>query len=369
MYIESLELKNFRNYKNLSLEFDHGTNVFYGHNAQGKTNILEAMNLCGTSRSHRGSKDGEMILFDRDEAHIRMYLQKNGMRRKIDMHLRKNRTKGVAIDGLPIRRAAELLELAKIVFFSPEDLNIVKNGPKERRKFLDAIASSMDPGYLRQLSSYNKILAQRNRLLKDMHLNYSLRDTLDVWDEQLVSSGKKIIEDREKLIARLNAVIRDIHLQLTGGTEVINIVYEKNVDKSDFGVKIRESREKDERFKTTSAGPHRDDLKIIVNDIDIRHFGSQGQQRSAALSLKLSEISLMKETTGDIPILMLDDVLSELDENRQNYLLRSIGNVQTFITCTGMEDLLEKKFEIDKIFRVDDGKVNVEEIRSEEENE
>ena len=360
MYIESLELKNFRNYETLALEFHHGTNVFYGNNAQGKTNILESMNLCGTSRSHRGSKDGEMIRFGNDEAHIRMFIQKDGIRRKIDMHLRKSKTKGVAIDGLPIRRAAELLGLAQIVFFSPEDLNIVKNGPRERRRFLDAITSQVDPYYLRQLGAYNKILAQRNKLLKDLYLNASLRDTLEIWDEQLVNYGTQIIAAREKLLSKLNRIIREIHLNLTGGLEEIEIIYEQNVGQDDFRRRMQEAREKDERMKSSSVGPHRDDFRIMVNGIDIRHFGSQGQQRSAALSLKLSEITLMKETTHDMPVLMLDDVLSELDENRQNYLLKSIGDIQTFITCTGMEDLLGKKFPVDQVFHVKDGSVTSE---------
>ena len=210
MYIESIHLNNFRNYEALDLEFDKGTNILYGDNAQGKTNVLEAVYLCGTSKSHKGSKDKELIRFDNEEAHIRMMVRKNDMSYKIDMHLRKNRAKGVAINGLPIKKARELLGVANLVFFSPEDLNIIKNGPGERRRFLDMELCQLDKIYLTDLGNYNHIVNQRNKLLKDLYMQPSLKDTLDVWDMQMVNYGNRIIEKREAFVEELNEIIREI---------------------------------------------------------------------------------------------------------------------------------------------------------------
>lgn len=357
MYIESIELKNYRNYESLSLELDKGTNIFYGDNAQGKTNILEAAYLCGTTKSHRGSKDREMIRFDADEAHIRMFVKKDDVSRRIDMHLKKTKAKGIAIDGLPIRRASELFGILNIVFFSPEDLNIIKNGPGERRRFLDLELCQLDKLYLSNLASYNHILNQRNKLLKDITFNQSLMGTLEVWDEQLAHYGKSIIESRNGFVEEMNSIIADIHSSITGEKEKIQLVYEPNTQGKDFLLRLSQSREKDCRFKMTSAGPHRDDLCVKVNGMDIRKYGSQGQQRTAALSLKLSEIYMVKKVIKDMPVLLLDDVLSELDSNRQNYLLNSITQVQTMITCTGLDEFVDRRFCMNKIFKVVDGSV------------
>lgn len=358
MDIESLELKNFRNYESLSLKFDKGTNILYGDNAQGKTNILEAIYLCGTTKSHRGSKDREVIRFEEDESHIRMFLNKNGVRHKIDMHLKKNKPKGVAIDGLPIRRASELFGLVNLVFFSPEDLNIIKNGPQERRKFIDSELCQLNKLYLMQLMNYNKVVIQRNRLLKEIPFSESLESTLDVWDEQMVSYGSRLIEEREKFVSQINEILREIHGNLTGEKEKIRLIYEPNVKKEDFTKQLQQYRKRDLKFRLSSVGPHRDDLCVKVNNIDIRRFGSQGQQRSAALSLKLSEIYLVQNIIKDTPVLLLDDVLSELDSSRQNYLLKSIGSIQTFITCTGMDEFIQNQFPINKVFQVINGTVN-----------
>ena len=224
MYIESIELKNYRNYNLLSLQFDKGTNILYGDNAQGKTNILEAVYLCGTTKSHSGSKDREMIRFEQDESHIRMFVNKDGVSHKIDMHLKKNKAKGIAIDGIPIRMASELFGIVNIVFFSPEDLNIIKNGPGERRRFIDSELCQLNKVYLSDLSSYNHVLNQRNKLLKDIGYQSSLAATLDVWDEQLVRYGKSIIESRHEFIRDINDIIGGIHSSITGGKEKIELV-------------------------------------------------------------------------------------------------------------------------------------------------
>lgn len=358
MYIESLELKNFRNYEDLSISLDPGTNILYGDNAQGKTNVLEAIYLCGTTKSHRGSKDREMIRFDQEESHIRMLVKKDGVSHKIDMHLKKNKAKGIAIDGIPIRKAAELFGIVNLVAFSPEDLNIIKNGPSERRRFMDLELCQLNKVYLQELTSYNKVLNQRNKLLKDIGFTPGLTETLDVWDMQLVSYGKRIIALRKRFMHELGEIIRQIHSNLTGKKEEIRLLYEPDVEEELFEEKLKNAREKDLRFRATSVGPHRDDFCVQTNGIDIRKYGSQGQQRTAALSLKMSEIYLVEQVTKDHPVLLLDDVLSELDSSRQNYLLQSIHNIQTVITCTGLDELIENNFSIDKVFRVTEGKID-----------
>lgn len=356
MIIKSLELADYRNYEELVIHFDRGTNILIGDNAQGKTNILEAIYVAATTKSHKGSKDAEMIHFEREEGHIRLILEKNGVSTRIDMHLRKNKSKGIAVDGNKLKKAADLLGLCNVVLFSPEDLSIIKDGPSERRRFVDMELCQLDSFYLYNLNNYNKIVNQRNKLLKDMIMNSSLQETLSIWDMQLVSFGSKMIERRILFVEQLNEIIYEIHRKLTGGREEIRIVYEPNVSMEDFERKLKTSQMRDIKAKITSVGPHRDDFCFMVDGIDIRKYGSQGQQRTAALSLKLAEIELVKKITGDTPILLLDDVLSELDCKRQNQLLGSIGDIQTIITCTGMEEFVNNRFEIDKIFKVCEGK-------------
>lgn len=357
MVIKSLELADFRNYKELNISFDRGTNILYGDNAQGKTNILEAIYISATTRSHKGSKDREIINFDREEAHIRTCLDKKNVEYRVDMHLRKNKSKGIAIDKQKIKKASELIGLLNIVFFSPEDLAIIKEGPSERRRFADMELCQLDNFYLYNLNHYNKIINQRNKLLKDLYFHPELKETLDIWDSQLVSFGSKIIERRELFAGQLCEIIREIHKRLSGGKEELIIKYVPDVLIEDFERKMKENQEKDIHSKVTGTGPHRDDFTFIVNGIDIRRFGSQGQQRTAALSLKLSEIELVKKMTGDTPVLLLDDVLSELDSSRQNYLLNSIGDIQTIITCTGLDDFINNRFKINRIFEVINGSV------------
>ena len=357
MFIESLDLLSYRNYRELSLKFDQGTNLFYGDNAQGKTNLLEAIYLCGTTKSHRGSRDREIISFDQDESHIRMKIRGEGRFHRIDMHLRKNKSKGVAIDGLPIKKASELYGLISMVFFSPEDLGIIKNGPAGRRSFIDSELSQCSSIYMRDLISYHKILNQRNKLLKDIREKENLMDTLEIWDQQLVSCGRSLIRERKKFIRRINPVLEEIHFRLTGGKEKISLLYEADTEESLFEEKLFIARERDLKQQFTSVGPHRDDYPVFVNDMDLRKYGSQGQQRSAALSLKLSEIEILKQIRKEDPVLLLDDVLSELDGNRQNYLLKQIDQIQTFITCTGMEDFAKHSFLCKKVFHVKEGKI------------
>lgn len=359
MIIKSIELSDYRNYDHLSLEFSPGTNILFGDNAQGKTNILEAIYVSATTKSHKGSKDRDIINFDKEEAHIRTVIEKENIDTRIDMHLRKNKSKGLAIDGQRVKKAADLIGLCNVVFFSPEDLGIIKNGPSERRRFVDMELCQLDSFYFYNLSNYNKIVDQRNTLLKDMYFNPQLRETLNIWDMQLVSYGSKIIERRKLFVEQLNEIIEGIHFSLSGGREKIKIVYEPDIEMDAFEKRLQENQERDIRSKMTTVGPHRDDFSFLIGDVDIRKFGSQGQQRTAALSLKLSEIELVKKITKDTPILLLDDVLSELDSNRQNYLLNSIGSIQTIITCTGLEEFVNNRFEIDRVYKVTNGTVDI----------
>ena len=357
MVIKSLKLKNYRNYELLNLTFDPKTNILYGDNAQGKTNILEALYLSGTTKSHRGTKDRDLIQFGYDESHLETVIEKNGILFQIDMHLKKNSPKGIAINKIPIRRAGELFGIVHFVFFSPEDLNLIKEGPAGRRRFIDLELSQLDRVYLSNLSNYNRIINQRNSLLKEIVYQKDLIDTLDIWDMQLAEYGTKIIERRKKFVQEVNEIIGEIHEKLTGGREKIQLSYESSAGDFSMEEMLRKNRERDIRFKSTSAGPHRDDLCFRVGSLDIRKFGSQGQQRTAALSLKLSEIELVKMMIHDTPILLLDDVLSELDKNRQNYLLDSIHDIQTVITCTGLDEFVNHRFSINKIFYVKNGTV------------
>ena len=357
MIIKSLKLKDYRNYEILNIEFDHATNIFYGDNAQGKTNILEGVYLSGTTKSHRGTKDRDLIRFGQDEAHIETVIEKNGVPWQIDMHLKKNSPKGIAINKVPIRRASELFGLTNFVFFSPEDLNIIKNGPAERRRFLDSELCQLDKIYLSDLTTYNKILNQRNKLLKDMVYRPDLKDTLPVWDMQLVETGRKIIRRRKQFVDELNEIVHDIHYRISGEKEDLLLQYEPSIEDIFFEDELSRVKERDMRQCMTSVGPHRDDLLFSIGEVDIRKFGSQGQQRTSALSLKLSEIELVKRSIHDTPVLLLDDVLSELDSNRQNYLLNSIHDTQTLITCTGLDKFVKNRFHINKIFKVVQGTV------------
>lgn len=370
MIIQSLELSNFRNYAFLTMEFDKGTNILYGDNAQGKTNILEAIYVSATTKSHKSSKDKDIVNFKEEEAHIRTWLEKEGIQTRIDMHLRKNKSKGIAIDGIKIKKAAELLGILNVIFFSPEDLSIIKNGPSERRRFVDMELCQLDNFYLYNLNHYNKIVNQRNKLLKDLYLNPSLKDTLNIWDMQLVSFGSKIMERRETFINQLNEIIEEIHKNLSGGKERLRIKYEPDVTMEAYETSLLAAQDKDIKLKMTTVGPHRDDFSFLVTRldengkdtdeaVDIRKFGSQGQQRTAALSLKLSEIELVKKVAKDTPVLLLDDVLSELDSNRQNFLLNSIGEIQTIITCTGLDEFINNRFKINRIYKVTNGSVEL----------
>ena len=344
MIIKSIDLQNFRNYELQKIDFDSGTNILYGDNAQGKTNILEAVYLSGTTKSHRGSKDQEMIAFNHNESHIKMIMSRKGIDYRIDMHIKRNRSKGIAINGVPIRKSMDLYGIINLVIFSPEDLRIIENGPSERRKFIDMELCQLDKIYASNLINYRRTLEQRNNLLRDISFNPSLEDTIDVWDMQLIRYGREIIARREKFIDQLNDIIKDIHIRLSGGKENLLVKYVPDAKEDEFEDILSRNRE-------------RDDMIFYIDELDVHKYGSQGQKRTSALSLKLAEIEIVKQLTGDKPVLLLDDVLSELDSSRQNYLLNSISDVQTIITCTGLDEFINNRFDLNRIFRVSEGHV------------
>ena len=357
MIIKKLELRDFRNYRDLSLELSKGVNIFFGDNAQGKTNILEAIYLCCTTRSQKRSHDKDMIHFGEDEAHLKMYFHKQGLDRKLDMHLIKGKKKSIAVDGVPATKNTEIYGMMNIISFSPDDLSIIKEGPSERRNFIDMELCQLDREYMFSLSSYNRALLQRNNLLKQIFANESLKGTLDIWDKQIGDYGKVIIERRQEFIRRLNDIAVPIHRNLTDGEEELLIRYLPNTGADSIYLDIAAGRDRDIMTKMSNTGPHRDDMECIINGDNARVFGSQGQQRTVALTLKLAEIELVKQSVRDDPVLLLDDVLSELDRNRQTQLLSSISGIQTIITCTGLEEFIRERLNCDRIYKVADGQV------------
>ena len=357
MYVETLALRNFRNYESLDIIFSDKINILYGDNAQGKTNILESIYLSATTRSHKRAKEKDIIRFGEEESHIRLNIKKRDVGHRIDVHLKKIGNKGIAIDGIPIKKSTELFGLINIIIFSPEDLSVVKSSPGERRRFMDMEICQLSRIYYSNLSKYNKILDQRNNTLKQIAYRNGVEDVLDVWDDQLVDVGSSIIKERQNFINMLNDVIKEIHKNLTSEGEEIELKYEPNVESENFGEVLKEKRNIDIKNTTTMSGPHRDDFGIFINNVDVRKYGSQGQQRTAALSLKLAEIELVKKIINDNPILLLDDVMSELDSKRREALLNSIKDIQTIITCTGYDDFIKQRINVDKIYKISNGKI------------
>ncbi len=357
MRIESLSLQNFRNYETVELEFSQGVNLLFGDNAQGKTNLLESIYVAATTRSFRGGKDKELIRKGEEQAHITLKLRKDDILHKIDMHFESGKRKTAAIDGIPIKRSAELFGLLHAISFSPDDMDMVKEGPERRRRFLDMELCQLDKIYLSKLADYNKALAQRNALLKQIGTDRSLLYTLDVWDRQLCECAKYLIREREHFTEELGPILEEKHNTLSKGKEHLTMKYLPNVTGEEMYQKLQQNREKDMYLKSTSVGPHRDDVHFAIDEMDVRMFGSQGQQRTVVLSIKLAEIEMVKRKIHDLPVLLLDDVLSELDRNRQIQLLGEMKDIQTIVTCTGMEEFITERTGENKVFFVKEGSV------------
>jgi DNA replication and repair protein RecF len=358
MYIKEINLKDFRNYENLQVQFHNKVNIFLGHNAQGKTNLLESIYIISMGKSFRTGKDREMVRFGSEFFRVKATAVKEE-ELVVEIAVTKEGKKGVKIDGLKAKKMSELLENVYIVVFSPEDLRIVKDEPEKRRKFIDRELCQIKPSYYSNLNHYKKVLAQRNAYLKEYNVDDNI---LDIWDMQLAEYGSKIIEARTDFIKKLNVISGIIHKDITNRKEELEVIYEPDIEfsknlKEIFFMKMKLNRKNDIRRRTTTIGPHKDDLKLLSNGIDIRNFGSQGQQRTAALSLKLSEIKLIEEETGENPVLLLDDVLSELDRERQNYLINSLSDIQVFITTTEISEEVEKCLGNIKYFDIENGKI------------
>ncbi|ONI37529.1 hypothetical protein AN639_03775 [Candidatus Epulonipiscium fishelsonii] len=355
MKITQIRLNNFRNYDNLELNLSQNRNIFIGDNAQGKTNILEAIYMCATARSHRTNYAKEAIKFEQMQAIINLKLQKKYFDESIEFTL--NRTnKIVNINSQPLKKVKELFGCLSLIMFSPEDLEIIKKSPKDRRKFIDLALCQYDKVYYHDLQQYCKILNQRNNLLKQKNTQPEI---LDSWDEQLIYYGLRTIEKRKKFIGILNKLANKIHLEISNQNENLEIIYTPNCSQENFVNKLLANRKKDIIAKTTSIGPHKDDFKILINNYETKIYGSQGQQRTAILSIKIAELENLKQTLNDYPILLLDDVLSELDSKRQAYLMNYTKHIQTFITGTEINPLLSKNTEKSRIYFVTNGNVRI----------
>lgn len=359
MYFKSIYLENFRNYDKLSLDFDSKLNIITGKNAQGKTNLIESLFIMGLGKSFRTSKDNEMISFEKEFSKARAIVQDEDEENEIEIVYSKE-GKVIKVNGLKLQRAADLLENVYIVVFSPDDLRIVKDGPESRRRFIDRELCQIKPIYYSDLGNYKKVLKQRNYLLKQRYADENL---LNVFDESLSEYGMRIIEERYKFIERISEISNKIHKDISGNSEDLKIEYEtsfkRGTTKEEYKEHLKKSLENDILKGYTCVGPHKDDLYISVNDKDIRAFGSQGQQRTASLSLKLAEIGLIKQETGKNAVLLLDDVLSELDLKRQEYLINSMKDVQIFITATDIDEKLKSMLPEGKSFFIDNGKADL----------
>lgn len=349
MYITRLELRDFRNYEEAELVPCEGINVLYGDNAQGKTALLEAVALCCTGRSHRTSKDRELIRWGQPFGRVELQAMRADGTHEIEIILPQAERKTVKVGGSVLTRSGELMGHVNGVLFAPEDLRMVKDGPAERRRFIDMEISQTSPAYYYALQRYNRALNQRNRLLKDALATPSLLDMLGSWDEQLCSAGAFIMDRRRAFIERLSRFAGENHREITGGRERLECRYCPSAPLDETGEALERAlgeallraREQDERRCMTSVGPHRDDLQLTLDGMDVRAYGSQGQQRTSALSLKLAELTIMKEATGEWPVLLLDDVMSELDPGRRRQLLSRLRGIQTLVTCTDLTDLAE----------------------------
>lgn len=360
MHIKNLKLVNFRNYDILDIDFNSNVNIITGDNAQGKTNILESIYYCSLGKSHRTSKDKELIKWNKDEAYISLYVCKKRLDKKIGIKIFKGGKKGININSIKLKKISELFGIFNVVMFSPEDLKIVKDSPSYRRRFLDIELSRLNSNYYYNLVQYHKVLEQRNISLKNKSLIKS--GIIEVYDNQLSKLGAYLIKQRYNYLNDLNTKGKLIHMDITDKKEQIEFQYltsVKNVLKAseELQSEFEKNRQKDIEKGNTSVGPHRDDFNIKINGIDTRSFGSQGQQRTAILTIKFASIEIIKSITGEAPVLLLDDVLSELDIKRQQYILNALNGIQTLITCTGIEDIksyIKKDF---KIFEISNGKL------------
>ncbi|WP_027339687.1 DNA replication/repair protein RecF [Halonatronum saccharophilum] len=349
MFLSQLYLKDYRNYKQEHLKFNPNLNLIIGSNAQGKTNILESIYLLGTGGSHRSNIDSELIKWDSKSFYVKGELIKREQSYKLELSL-NNKEKLVKVNTNRLKRISDLVGYLNVVIFSPEDLNLVKGSPSLRRKFIDLEISQISSYYKHQLSKYKEVLKHRNNLLKDIREKKGSKEVLEILNTQLTDLGAKIIVKRIDSLNKLSILAKLIQRRITNGVENLELKYDSKLDidnqssyediKQELIRLLKKKEERDIYRGVTTVGPHRDDISLIVNDIDIRKYGSQGQQRTTALALKLSELEFMKAEIGEYPILLLDDVFSELDYNRRSHLLDVVQDkIQTFITSTDLKGL------------------------------
>ena len=356
MWITSLEMQNFRNYESQKIDFSENVNVFYGDNAQGKTNIIEAIFMCSIGKSFRTSKEKETIKHNEEFTNIVLNYQNKDRDGNIKVQISNKKT--IFVNGVKVKKLSELLGKVNIVLFTPDDINILKNGPDQRRKFLNMMIGQIRPNYVNILNTYTKVMEQRNNYLKQIRdldnknkINYEL---LDIWDEKLASLSYKICLYRTEFINKISEKIKDIHKNITENKEEIKIEYiTESSDEKKLLELIKQRRKLDIIKGYTTKGAHRDDFNIYIDGDLVNVYGSQGQHRTAVLSLKMSELEIIKEETGESPILLLDDFMSELDSKRRKNLLSNIGDTQVIITCT---DEMENNF-LGNIYKVKEGKV------------
>lgn len=345
MYIEKIKLQNFRNYEELEINLNKNINIIYGDNAQGKTNILEAIFLCSFGKSFRTSKEKEMIMFEKDKALVEIFYQKKDRDVKIKIEI--GNKKQISINGIKIKKLSELLGNINIVIFTPDDINILKNGPAGRRRFLDIMIGQLRPNYVYNLNMYLKTMEQRNNYLRQIREEQKSEEMLEIWDEKLAEYGEKIFFYRNEFINKILTKINKIHKNITDEKEEIKIEYISNCENKENYLKLLKERRKLDIIKGyTTKGVHRDDFVIYINNKEVSSFGSQGQNRTAVLSLKMSELQVVYDEIGEYPILLLDDFMSELDEKRRKNFLNNIQNTQIILTGTDKIDLSNTDFSL-----------------------
>ncbi len=359
MEITQIKLAQFRNYESLSLRPHPAFTVLAGANAQGKTNLLEAIGLCASGRSHRPARDAQLIRHGEEGAFVRIDLERSGSARRIEMRLRRQKGRQIKLDGAPIARMGELMGCLNAVFFSPEDLRLVKDGPSERRRFIDMELSQIQPLYFYALSSYQHALNQRNALLKEIACGRSKPDELAPWDDLLAQHGGDVIVARRGFLETLSGLSKGVHRAIAGRQEELTVRYVGSSDaetvesaRAHLLEALARQRSDDIRRGQTNTGPHRDDVSLRLNGMDIRLYASQGQQRTAALAMKIGEIELLKRVGGEAPVLLLDDVMSELDADRQALLLDAARGAQTFLACTKAPERVHGD-----VYRVQEGRL------------
>lgn len=361
MYIKTFSARGFRNLKIKKLDLSSEINIIYGNNAQGKTNFIEAVYFCAFGRSLRARTDDELICWGEKNAQLHLETERAGIFSALDARLERLGIKGsktaksISIDFISIKHMKDLFGRLLVVMFSPEDLRLIKAGPSERRRFMDMEICQLSPIYYSDLKEYHRSLKQRNAFLKILQKDKSQREILSVWDEHLVNYGMRIIKSRTAFVKKINEIACDIHKNITQGAEELKLEYKPGILPEIYAKTLAKSYNKDILRGTTSEGIHTDDIEFVINKKSARYFGSQGQQRTAALSAKLAEIEIIKQNTGETPILLLDDVFSELDKHRQKFLLEQIKSLQTIVTCTGIEDIVMKSTDEFKIIQMEKG--------------